>query len=227
LGPRARSLELIDGPVESHAELTQSFSDIALSNRRFGGTSAARHALSKTKPCSVLDVGAGTGDIARTLRAEYRRRGRDVTFTCLDNNAHLIAVAREQSNGDPGLSYVEGNALSIPFSDETFDVAMCNLALHHFDPEPAVALLREMRRVSRIAPVVTDLRRSVFSWLAVFAFSRVFSTNRLTRHDGPLSARRAYTPREALHLARSAGWTKPVVERFQLIRLVMYDAARL
>jgi len=43
---------------------------------------------------------------------------------------------------------------------------------------------------------------------------RLFTRNRLTRHDAPMSARRAYTKEEAAGLAREAGWQKPQAESF-------------
>jgi ubiquinone/menaquinone biosynthesis C-methylase UbiE len=225
LRSRATGLELIDFPVESRAELEESFRDIALINRRFGGTAVARHALSKIEVKTVLDVACGVGDIAATLRHEALKRGRDLAFTCLDSNDTLLEAGRERYGSDPGLTFVCGDATALPFEDGAFDSAICNLAFHHFTPKQAVNLLREMRRVSRVAPLVTDLHRSVLSWLAAFAFSRVFTRNRLTRHDAPLSARRAYTTGEAARLASLADWKVPRVERFGVIRMVLFDAA--
>jgi ubiquinone/menaquinone biosynthesis C-methylase UbiE len=225
LRSRATGLELIDLPVESRAELEESFRDIAFINRRFGGTAVARHALSKIGAKTVLDVACGVGDIAATLRREALQSGRDLTFVCLDSNETLVEAGRERHGSDPGLAFVCGNAMALPFADGSFDSVICNLAFHHFTPEQAVTLLREMRRVSRMAPLVTDLHRSTLSWLAAFAFSRVFTRNRLTRHDAPLSARRAYTPEEAARLASLADWQAPRVERFGLIRMVLFDAA--
>ena len=225
LGPRSGARELIDGPLESRTELAESFGDIARANRRFGGLAAVRQALRPFSADTVLDVGCGSGDIARALRREYRTTGRSVTFTCIDYNRELLDIAQRMEPPDAGITYVAGDALHLPFDDGSFDVAMCNLTLHHFDPQSAVTLLRELRRVSRIAPVVTDLQRSLAAFAATYAFSRIFTKNRLTRHDGPLSARRAYTPHEALHLARSAGWRNPRVESFGIIRLVLSDAA--
>ncbi|HZT13783.1 MAG TPA: methyltransferase domain-containing protein [Candidatus Baltobacteraceae bacterium] len=227
LSSRCEAPELIDAPVESREELRQSFSDIALANRWFGGISAARLLLDRMQARRVLDVGCGTGDIARALRKEALRGGRDVSFTCLDSNPELLALGRAQCGSDPGITFVEGNGLALPFDDGSFDAAMCNLTLHHFDPPAAVRLLRELRRVSRLSPAVTDLRRSVAAWAAAYAFTRLFTRNRLTRHDGPLSARRAYTVPEAVELARLAGWTQPVAHTFGIIRMVLYDAARL
>ena len=103
---------------------------------------------------------------------------------------------------------------------------MCNLTLHHLAPPEAVRLLRELRRVAR-APLITDLYRSAASFAGTWLFTRVVSRNRLTRHDGPLSALRSYTTQEAYELAVAAGWEKPIVQKRPFFRMVMYDAATL
>jgi ubiquinone/menaquinone biosynthesis C-methylase UbiE len=223
---RATALELIDGPLDSEAELRRSFRDIAIANRWFGGIGAVKRALRDVRPQAILDVCTGIADIPAAVRSDAIAKGRDLHITCLDNNPLLISYARERYAGDLGLSFIQGNATVLPFEEGAFDVAMCNLALHHFDPPSAVALLAELRRVSSIAPVVTDLQRSAIAYLATFAFTR-FTRNRLTRHDGPLSARRAYTPAEALALARHAGWRAPRVYTFGVIRMVLRDEATL
>ena len=117
----------------------------------------------------------------------------------------------------------DGGAL--PFGDGAFDVVICTLALHHFEPAGARALLRELRRVARIVPVVCDLRRSALAFAATWLWSRT-SRNRLTRHDAPLSVRRAYTPAEALALARDAGWRAPHVRREPFFRMTLTDERR-
>lgn len=227
LHARSPQAELIDGHIDSRDELFRSFRDIALANRWFGGTAAARNGLGGLNARSVLDVGCGIGDIATALRDEARRRSQDVHFTGLDSNQELIEAATSKSGGDPGLTFVCGDGTALPYADGAFDAVTCNLALHHFAPDAAIELLREMRRVARIAPVVTDLQRSALALAATYVFSRVFSRNRLTRHDAPLSVRRAYTPAEAVELARRAGWKAPRVRSFRLIRLVLLDAAAL
>lgn len=223
LGSRAMGLELIDGPLDSRDELERSFADVAFANRRFGGIAAANHALRGLGARSILDVCCGTGDIVQSLRRKLLAAGHDVSFTCLDNNRDLLEFGAAAGASEDGITYVEGNALALPFADNSFDVAMCNLALHHFEAGSATALLRELRRVSRVAPVVTDLQRSLASFAATYVFSRIFTRNRLTRHDAPLSARRAYTPHEAKQLAAAAGWRKPQVRSFEIIRMVLTD----
>ncbi len=113
---------------------------------------------------------------------------------------------------------------SLPYADGAFDVVTCSLALHHFEPPAARALLRELRRVARLTPVVCDLRRSALAYAATWLWSRG-SRNRLTRHDAPLSVRRAYTPGEALALARASGWRAARVRREPFFRMTLCDGA--
>jgi ubiquinone/menaquinone biosynthesis C-methylase UbiE len=227
VGTRSTTLELIDGPIDSPLELAESFRDIALNNRYLGGTGVVRFALRSLDPRTLLDVGTGMADIPKALLETARRRGKMLSVTCLDNNETLVRLARERHAGDPGMTFVCGDGTALPFEDGKFDVATCNLALHHFAPEAAIALLRELRRVSRLTPIVTDLLRSQLALLAAWTFSRLFTRNRLTRNDAPLSARRAYTRAEAVALARRAGWRAPSTESFRFIRMVLRDDARL
>lgn len=215
---RADALELIDGPVDSITELHGSFRDIAFANRYFGGNGAVKSALRRVPARTILDVGSGIADIPAALR----KNGREIT--CTDLNPALVELARREYGEDGRMKFMVADASRLPFEDRAFDVAMCNLSLHHFEPAFAVKVLAELRRVSR-APIVTDLIRAPLTYAAVFAFSRIFSRNRLTRHDGPLSVRRAYTPAEAASLAAHAGWRAPRVRRYGMIRLVLSDDA--
>ena len=213
---RVTDRELIDDPIESLDELTANFSDIEAANRWLGGLAIVRSTI-PAGARSVLDVGSGSGDVARALS----RLGLQVT--CLDASAAVLEVARRRSAGWASLDFVCGDGTALPFPDRSFDVVMCNLALHHFDPEPAVQLLRELRRVARLRPVLTDLRRSRLAWAGAWLFSRLVSRNRLTRHDAPLSALRAYTPAEALELAKMAGWRRPRVRAGAFFRMALTD----
>jgi len=78
--------------------------------------------------------------------------------------------------------------------------------LHHFDPPQAVDVLRECRRAARACVILVDLSRSRLALAAAWLLTRLTSRNRLTRSDGVLSVRRAYTVAEAAKLAQQAGW---------------------
>ena len=219
---RAAGRELLDDTVESISELEENFSDIERSNRRLGGFAAVEFALQDVRPQTILDVGCGSGDAAAFLARTARTQGRALSITCLDVSPDVLTIAQKR-HGGPDLRFVRGDGLSLPFEDGSFDVTMCNLTLHHCDPPAAIALLRELRRVARVRPVVTDLRRSRIAWAGAKLLVSIFTRNRLTRHDAPLSVLRAYTPHEARHLAREAGWKDARVHSMPFYRMVLRD----
>lgn len=219
---RAATRELIDGPVESHRELEQNFRDIERFNRYFGGR-AVRRAVAKKRPQTIADVGCGTADIARALLRDARSRRETLGVTCIDANAAILALARTRSGTTANIEFVLSDGRQLPLADGAVDIAMCNLTLHHCDPPEAIALLRELRRVSKIGPLVSDLRRCSGAWIGATLASTIFSTNRLTRHDAPLSARRAYTIPEALELAQEAGWQRAAARKASFFRFLLTD----
>lgn len=216
--------ELIDGPVDDLDELAANLRDIAFSNAILGGTAPVVRALRSLPARRILDVGSGLADIPYALVRDGLRRGVQIHITCLDRSPAMLTLARRATNGHPALAFVHADGGALPFDDGAFDVVTCTLAMHHFEPDAARALLRELRRVARLTPVVCDLRRSAMAYVATWLWSRT-SRNRLTRHDAPLSVRRAYTPDEARGLARDAGWRDVRVRREPFFRMTLTDGS--
>src|SRR5258708_22125638 len=76
----------------------------------------------------ALDVATGTGNTALALAPHVRRVvGLDLTREMLDV-ARRITQERGIENAHLGL----GDASSLPFSDETFDLYVVRAAPHHF-----------------------------------------------------------------------------------------------
>ena len=67
------------------------------------------------------------------------------------------------------------------------------------------------------SPLLTPTRSPARLYVSLFA------TSPLTRHDGPLSVRRAYTPDEAEAMARTAGWNAPVAVALPFFRMMLHD----
>jgi SAM-dependent methyltransferase len=63
----------------------------------------------------------------------------------IDASPHQIEFAREH-RASPAASFETENAMALPFSDASFDIAVCGLGLN-FIPQPKLAL-EEMRRVT-------------------------------------------------------------------------------
>lgn len=99
--------------------------------------------IARTRPIGpadrILDLGCGTGIVARMLR---ERLGGGARITGLDASAEMIAKARALA---PELEWVEANAMALPFADHSFELIVCQQMLQ-FVPDRAKAV-REMRRV--------------------------------------------------------------------------------
>jgi len=91
----------------------------------------------------VLDVGCGTGIVAREVAA---RLGATAAVTAVDLSANMLAVAKAAAARD-GLTieWCEGNAEHLPFSDAAFDLVLCQFALMFVADKGAA--LSEIRRV--------------------------------------------------------------------------------
>jgi hypothetical protein len=78
-----------------------------------------------------------------------------------------------------------------------------------------------MRRVARHAVIVNDLVRGWLGYVGAWTMTRVLTRNPLTRHDGPLSVRRAYTRAEMAELARRADLGPVTFRGFMGYRVTM------
>jgi len=87
----------------------------------------------------VLDIGSGPGFLAAEMAAEVGPEGRVVG---LDPSESMLAMGARR--GAP-VEYVEGDAIALPFADETFDAAIATQVYEYVADMPAA--LSEARRV--------------------------------------------------------------------------------
>jgi 2-polyprenyl-3-methyl-5-hydroxy-6-metoxy-1,4-benzoquinol methylase len=208
--------ELIDLPSETYdkSEFAESLADIRKVNRYLGDNHAilkvfsalvSGFAVSEARPIRVLDVATGSADIPVAIVRWARRHGLNIVVNAVDVNPLAVHEAAEYTHGYSEITIAVADGFSLPYEDGSFDVVMCNKTLHHFSEEDTVSLLKELGRVAAAGYIIMDLRRSWVAWALIFMLTRVFSRNRLTRHDGPLSVLRSYTDKELSVLAGKAG----------------------
>lgn len=105
--------------------------------------SVARDAWRLDRPRRLLDVGAGSGEVARGLASLV---GADGEVVALDNSQTMIDAARRGDDGGP-VRYVLGDVRSLPYADGYFDGVRSERVLQHLDDPDAA--IREMARVLR------------------------------------------------------------------------------
>ncbi len=214
--------ELMDDATASPAVWRSTFRDLARVNRYLGGWQALRAEVDcmPSMPRRILDVGAGGADLSVRLLDHLAARGVRAICVGLDHSPPALEAAAAAHADRKELELVLGDARSLAFADGSFDLAMMNLALHHLDGDDAVVALRELARVGRYV-IVNDLRRSVLAWALARMTFPVLTRNPFVRHDGPISVRRAYTPREMRALARAAGWRSALVRTHAWFRATL------
>jgi ubiquinone/menaquinone biosynthesis C-methylase UbiE len=229
---RSYKLEHIDTGYYTPEEYEACIGELQLVNRWMGDA----HTLKKTllreikdqslKSFSVLDVGAGSGELLRVTATWARQTGRRLRGVGLELNERSAESINEESHRFDEISSVRGNALELPFSDAQFDYVICSLFTHHFVDEQVVQIFREMSRVAKRRIFVIDLHRHPIAYLLYTTLGKLVLKNRLLRHDGALSILRSFKGYELLELGHRAGLQDVWVERHFPFRLVLSAAAR-
>lgn len=224
---RSYELEHLDKGDYTPEEYEGCLVELRRVNRYLGDARALRRSLmpeierESLRSFSVLDVGAGSGELLRVAAKWARQTERSARLVGLELNARSASAILEESQAFVEILSVRGDALRLPFVDDSFDYAVCSLFTHHFKDEQVVAILRELSRVARRRIFVIDLHRHALAYFLYTTLGRLFLHNRLLREDGALSILRSFRPSELQQLAVRAGLTTISVRRRFPFRLVL------
>jgi ubiquinone/menaquinone biosynthesis C-methylase UbiE len=224
---RSYRLEHIDTGDYSPEEYEGCIAELQLVNKWLGDASALRKSLlrdieeRRLQSISILDVGAGSGELLRVAVDWCRETGRRVQATGLELNARSAYSIKEESAQFSEIESVRGNALRLPFRDGAFDYVISSLFTHHFSNDDVVAILREMDRVAARGVYVIDLHRHPVAYFFYTTIGKLFLHNRLIREDGALSILRSFKPAELRELGQDAGLENLHVRRHFPYRLVL------
>ncbi len=196
--------EYMDAPNVSRQDLLRELDYIRWVNRALGGTQVVVHHLKDwasagllpAGPMTILDVATGSADIPEAILNWAKTVGRRIQIMGVDLHPITLAIAREWTHGTENLSLVRADALRLPLADNSVDIATCSMFLHHLNDDDALAVVREMLRVSRCGLIVNDLMRTRWARAAIYLLT-LFSDPQ-SRHDARLSVAKGWTVRETL-----------------------------
>lgn len=224
---RSHELEHIDKGDYTPEEYEGCLAELRRVNRWLGDISALKRSVLRDigrgprRDFTLLDVGAGTGELLREVALDARGRGARARLVGLELNARAAAGLLEESLEFEEIDSVRGDALRLPFADGAFDYVMCSLFTHHFRDEDCVRVLKEMARVARRRVYCIDLHRHPVAYYFYTTVGRLILHNRLVREDGALSILRAFRPDELHRIGERAGLKEVEVERRFPYRLVL------
>jgi SAM-dependent methyltransferase len=98
-----------------------------------------RHLPNVSKP-RILDVGCGHGYIHSFLKEHAWE------ITGVETAAEVLALAKQEN---PENAYIAYDGRSLPFANESFDVALAVCVMHHVPPEQWSGFISEAKRVLR------------------------------------------------------------------------------
>ena len=160
------------------------------------------------KDMRVIDLGCGAGEISRAIAKAHKT----ASILALDVNEAQLAANLEGPQL-PNLEFAAGGAERIPAEDESVDIVLMMMSLHHVPLDGMTQAMREVRRV---------LHPGGHLYVAEPPFAGAF--NAITRlfHDEREARAAAF---EALKVAVSSGGMALVTEKFFLEPLHIDDFA--
>jgi 2-polyprenyl-3-methyl-5-hydroxy-6-metoxy-1,4-benzoquinol methylase len=168
------------------------------------GSGSDGRAEARTEPVTILDIGAGGGDVARALLHRAHKDGFSVRVTAVDPDARAHAWASGHRS-DAGLEILRATSGDLVRAGRRFDVVISNHLLHHLDPGQLDAVLADSEVLAAVRAVHSDIRRAPAAYALFSAGTLPFFPRSYIRHDGLASIRRSYTPGE-LAAAVRPGW---------------------
>lgn len=223
---RSEAAEWMDAP--DAAGFDAALDGLARINRMSGAAAPVLRFLERVTArhpgaLSILDVGAGGGDMLTRVADWAARRGVSVQLTGLDQSPQAAAHARAR---EVPARWITGDLFA---HEGTHDVVICSLFAHHLRDAEVVRFLRWIAARARCGWLISDLHRHWLPWAVVWAGTRLLRMPPMVVHDGPISVARGFTRGDWRRLLDEAGVTAEIRWAFPFrwqVGRVEHDAAR-
>lgn len=223
---RATAPELMDDLTRGGDELREALRHLRRLNRLFAASGQTLHGVSRLweqagrpKRLSILDVGAGSGDVNERLLRWADATGIELAITLADRTEEACAEASAYFADEPRVRVVRSDLFEL--ETETADIVTASQFVHHFDDDELTGVASAMLRASRVGVVIQDIHRHWLPWTAVWLASRVVSGNRYIVNDGPLSVAKGFRAEDWERLSERLGTVKASYSWRPLFRYVV------
>lgn len=140
------------------------------------------------KRLSILDVGAGGGDMLRAIAAWAERRGVAVQLTGLDRSPW--AAPHAAAAGTPG-AYITADLFELDPA-QRYDVVLCSQFTHHLPDPELVRFLRWIEDRARVGWLISDIHRHWLAWGFAWVATRAMRYHPMVIHDSTISVERSF-----------------------------------
>jgi len=218
-------VELMDDPHANPELLHATYQQFKQVNSWFAGWNTlyiryiAPLFTKQRKPLSILDIGAGPGDILLGLIQRATKDGRHLQATGIDPDPRAAAF-QQAHRAHARFEYLTTSDQKLADSGERFDVVISNHLLHHLTPDQIQHLCLNAMRLSKSLILFNDIHRNRLAYLLFRCLIPLAFRNSFVWEDGSRSILRSYTAGE-LQAIVPEGWH---VIRFHPFRLLVYYA---
>lgn len=208
--------EMLDADAGTEREVNDSLHDLQRINTLFGGVSSTTAMVRKVaketgaQSLTLLEVASGAGFVPRATQLRMAKEGVALEISLLDRAQSHLPLN--------GVQTFVGDALTLPFPDNSFDLISCGLFLHHLDPIQVSRFAHETLRVAKRAVLISDLIRSRLHLILTHIGLPLFRSP-ITWHDAPASVRAAYTRQEVREMLKGCGARKAEIGTHYLYRM--------
>jgi len=213
LSTRAALIEQMDDLQVSGADLHQALHELDQINFLLGGNYVTLKGIdmlirrhNNGLPLRIADLGCGSGDILRRIRALTRKRNVDAVLTGFDANPNVINYAIAHTPAICDVQYEEVDIFSDDFKRQTFDIVTGTLFFHHFTSEELIRFFSDLRKQTRVGIVINDIHRHWFAYHSIRMLTRIFSRSAMVKHDAPASVMRAFKRSDLRIILEEAGF---------------------
>ncbi|GGA40153.1 methyltransferase domain-containing protein [Paenibacillus physcomitrellae] len=207
---RAVELEVMDDFSDGGPELREALGQIRQLNRIFGAAGPTLYGVKKLwreagapRRLTVLDIGAGSGDVNKALLRWADEEELEVSITLSDITEEACAEARLFYLGEPRVCVQRSDLFDLRPSSA--DIVTGTQFVHHFPGDELPNVVGHMLKASRIGVVINDLHRHWMPWTAVWLMVRLISANRFVKTDAPLSVAKGFRAGDWRKLQRTPG----------------------
>jgi Methylase involved in ubiquinone/menaquinone biosynthesis len=208
---RSEGIEIMDDLDCRGEVVNQTLRELDFINQWLGGNQVTLQPLRRIistlpsdKTITIADLGCGSGEMLKLIAREFRNH--KLNLIGIDANPNIIEFAKLHTAEVPAISVKTVNVFDPAFENESFDIVIATLFMHHFSESELARVLKTLKRNTRTAIIINDLHRHPLAYRSIKILTSLFSRSAMVRFDAPLSVARGFKKEEWIGILKEAGF---------------------
>ena len=205
--------ELMDDPNSNREQLYNTLAQFARINALFARYKSlikkfifAPIIKAKSKnTLYIVDLGAGGGDIAQWMSEFALKLKLNIRILCVDKDPRVVDYLKKQLSHQSNIDIIEGDVFSNSNISplRKWDYLFANHFLHHLPWEQIPLAIENIYRKTKSNFVLSDLKRSYFSYYGYSLYAKLFTRDSFAFYDGRVSIRRGFHRKELKEILKN------------------------